>query len=104
MTVGYADGFRREFSNKGTIEVHGIACKIVGKVCMDMLMIKIPDELKNRVKVGDEVTVMGEDIFEKSVMIGSSIYELFTGLSRRVSRVYLKHGKPYSVNSLIGKL
>ena len=44
---------------------------------------------------------MGEDIFDKSIMVGSSIYELFTGLSRRVSRVYLKHGKPYLVNSLI---
>lgn len=104
ITVGYADGFRRELSNKGTIEIHGVPCKIVGKVCMDMLMVRIPDELKGRVKAGDEVTVMGEDIFDKSIMVGSSIYELFTGLSRRVSRVYLKHGKPYLVNSLIGKL
>ena len=104
ITVGYADGFRRELSNKGTVQIHGIPCKIVGKVCMDMLMIKIPEELKTKVKIGDEVIVMGEDIFEKSKMVGSSIYELFTGLSRRVSRVYLKRGKPHVVNSLIGKL
>ncbi|MGL4946175.1 MAG: alanine racemase [Cetobacterium sp.] len=104
ITVGYADGFRRELSNKGTIEIKGIPCKIVGKVCMDMLMVKIPQELKGKVKTGDEVVVIGEDIFEKSKIIESSIYELFTGLSRRVSRVYLKNGKPHLVNSLIGKI
>ncbi|WP_418964191.1 alanine racemase [Cetobacterium sp.] len=104
ITVGYADGFRRELSNRGTVEIHGVPCKIVGKVCMDMLMVKIPEELKDKVKIGDEVIVMGEDIFDKSKMVGSSIYELFTGLSRRVSRVYLKKGKPHLVNSLIGKL
>ncbi|MGL5377255.1 MAG: alanine racemase [Cetobacterium sp.] len=104
ITVGYADGLRRELSNKGTIKVNGIDCKIVGKVCMDMLMVKIPKELKGKVKIGDEVIVMGEDIFEKSKIIGSSIYELFTGLSRRVNRVYLKNGQPHLVNSLIGKI
>ena len=104
ITVGYADGFRRELSNKGTVEIHGVECSIVGRVCMDMLMVRIPKELKDKVKAGDEVVVMGEDIFEKSKIVGSSIYELFTGLSRRVSRVYLRDGKPYLVNSLIGKV
>lgn len=103
VTVGYADGFRREFSNRGTVKVLGIDCEIVGKVCMDMLMVKIPDEIKDKIKIGDEVIVMGEDIYQKSELIKSSIYELFTGLSRRVSRVYLRDGKPYIINSLVGK-
>lgn len=103
ITVGYADGFRRELSNKATVEIHGVKCPIVGKVCMDMMMVKIPDELKEKIKIGDEVTVLGEDIFEKSKIVNSSIYELFTGLSRRVSRVYLKKGEPYVVNNLIGR-
>ncbi|MEG1807148.1 MAG: alanine racemase [Cetobacterium sp.] len=104
VTVGYADGFRRELSNKGTVDILGKPCEIVGKICMDMLMVRIPDEIREEVKIGDEVIVMGEDVFEKSKIIGSSIYELFTGLSRRVSRVYLKDGKPHVVNNLIGKV
>ncbi|MBC2855896.1 alanine racemase [Cetobacterium sp. 2A] len=104
ISVGYADGFRREFSNVGDVEIHGIKCPIVGKVCMDMLMVKIPKEIKEKIEIGDEVIVMGEDIFEKSKLINISIYELFTGLSRRVGRVYLKHGVPHIVNNLIGKI
>lgn len=103
VTIGYADGFRREFSNNGTLLVHGVPCKIVGKVCMDMLMIKIPKELEDKVKVGDEVVVFGDDVYKKAKNIGVSIYEMFTGVSRRVSRVYLKNGKPHVVNNLIGK-
>lgn len=104
VTIGYADGFRREFSNKGYVEILGEKCPIVGKVCMDMLMVKIPDSIREKVAVGDEVIAIGEDVFEKSQQIGSSVYELFTGLSRRVSRVYIKKGKPFVVNNLIGKI
>lgn len=104
VAVGYADGYRRELSNEGNLTIHGVKCKIVGKVCMDMVMVKIPEEIKDKVKVGDEVIVMGEDIFEISQKINSSIYELFTGVSRRVSRVYIKNGKPHIVNNLIGKI
>lgn len=104
IAVGYADGFRRELSNVGTINLHGVPCKIVGKVCMDMVMVKVPDKIREKVQVGDEAVVLGEDIFEKSNQIGASIYELFTGLSRRVNRVYIKNGKPHIVNNLIGKI
>lgn len=104
VAVGYADGYRRELSNIGTLTIHGHKCKIVGKVCMDMVMVKIPKEIETKVQVGDEVIVMGEDIYEISQMIHSSVYELFTGLSRRVSRVYIKNGKPHIVNNLIGKI
>lgn len=101
VTVGYADGFKREFSNRSNIEILGVKCPIVGKVCMDMLMVKIPDEIRDEVKIGDEAIILGEDIFDKSKEINSSIYELFTGLSRRVTRVYIKKGTPFVVNNLI---
>ena len=106
ISIGYADGFRREFSNVGTVEIQGVKCKVVGKVCMDMTMVQIPKELASRVKIGDEVIVIGEDIYEKSQSIGISIYEMFTGLSRRVSRVYIKNGipKPHIINNLIGTI
>lgn len=103
VAIGYADGLRRELSNKGTVEIDGIKCRIIGRICMDMLMIKIPEILENSIKVGMNVTIMGEDIFDKAQMIDASIYEMFTGLSRRVNRVYLKGGRPYLINSLIGK-
>lgn len=102
ISVGYADGFRREFSGHGTIKIHGEKCEIIGKVCMDMLIVRIPEEIKEKVKVSDEVIVIGEDIFEKAKT--SSIYEVFTGLSRRVSRVYLKNGKPHIIKKMIGNI
>lgn len=102
ISIGYADGVRRELSNKGFVEISGERCKIVGRVCMDMLMVKIPEKLEKKVKVGDEVIVFGEEIFENTKLIGSSIYELFTGIGRRVTRVYIKDKKRYSVNNLIG--
>lgn len=102
VSIGYADGVRRELSNKGTVEILGVECKIIGRVCMDMLMVKIPREIEDKIKVGEEVIVLGKDIYSKSLIIGCSIYELFTGLSRRVTRVYIKNKKSYFINSLIG--
>ncbi|SJZ46538.1 alanine racemase [Cetobacterium ceti] len=106
ISIGYADGFRREFSNNGTVEILGEKCPVIGKVCMDMTMVRIPEKIKKLVKVGQEVIVMGEDIYEKSKSINISVYEMFTGLSRRVSRVYIKNGvpKPHIINNLIGSI
>ena len=89
IAAGYADGFRRGISNKGCVKIHGVDCPVRGKVCMDMFMVEIPEELKNKVKEGDEVILYGKDIVEQSKLIGISIYEIYTGISERVDRVYI---------------
>ena len=92
VAAGYADGFRREISNKGCVKIHGVDCPVRGKVCMDMFMVEIPEELKDKVSAGDEVILYGKDIVEQSKIMGISIYEIFTGIGERVDREAWRYG------------
>lgn len=89
VSIGYADGLKRQLSNIGSLNVHGYQCQIIGKICMDMCMIRIPNELKGKVSVGDTVEVIGDDIFEKIKVLNGSVYDILTGIGRRVTRVYI---------------
>ena len=93
LTVGYADGYSRLLSSKGEVLVHGVRCKIIGRVCMDQLMIdadEVPD-----VKSGDTVTLIGRESNEiisadyLASLYGTIGYEVVCGISNRVPRIYL---------------
>lgn len=89
--IGYADGLSRRLSNGiGQMLVKNKFANIIGKVCMDMTMLDVTDI--SGVEEGDEVIVFGEElplqtIAEKS---GTIPYEVMTGISRRVKRVYFQ--------------
>jgi alanine racemase len=89
VRIGYADGYSRRFGNGvGEMWVRGKAAPVVGTVCMDMTMIDvthIPGVME-----GDEVTVFGGPmpVEEAASRIGTIPYELMTGISQRVKRVY----------------
>ncbi|MCF8233162.1 MAG: bifunctional UDP-N-acetylmuramoyl-tripeptide:D-alanyl-D-alanine ligase/alanine racemase, partial [Bacteroidales bacterium] len=86
--IGYADGLNRKLSNGvGDIMVHGKRAKIVGDVCMDMCMIDITGI---DAEEGDEVIIFGNEISIKEVArkLETIPYEILTGISRRVKRVY----------------
>ena len=96
LCTGYADGYPRLLScGKGIVEVHSTPCPVLGRVCMDQLMVDVtavPD-----VQEGDEAILWGgrvsdsaEDIARKTDTIS---YEVLCGVSRRVPRVYLEHGE-----------
>ncbi|MGL5962970.1 MAG: alanine racemase [Fusobacteriaceae bacterium] len=89
LSIGYADGFRKELSNRGYVTIMGVRCPIIGKICMDMCMVKIPSSIRDSVRVGMEVLCIGDDIVEKSKMIGCSNYEILTGIGKRLPRVYI---------------
>ena len=89
LPIGYADGLDRRFSNGGTVKIHGKKCIIIGRICMDMTMIIIPNNLENKVGVGTEVEIYGQDINEKAQSIGSIADELMTRINKRVSRKYI---------------
>ena len=89
LPIGYADGLDRRFSNGGTVKIHGKKCTIIGRICMDMTMIIIPNNLKNKVGVGTEVEIYGQDINKKAQSIGSIADELMTRINKRVSRIYV---------------
>lgn len=88
IPIGYADGYDRRFSNgKGYVLIHGIKCKVIGNVCMDMSMVDISGI---DARVGDEVIVYGSSpsVVELAEAIGTIPYELLTNISDRVRRVY----------------
>lgn len=90
VAAGYADGFKRGALNKITVNIHGRECQVVGKVCMDMLMVKIPKDMEDDIRIGDEVILYGKNLVEKAKLIGSSTYEIITGINPRVKRVYVE--------------
>ena len=91
VTIGYADGYSRLLSSKGEILVHGKRCRIVGRVCMDQLMIDVTDA---DAKPGDIVTLIGKDggdeitADELASVYGTIGYELVCGISKRVPRIF----------------
>jgi len=92
LPIGYADGYSRHLSNCGEVLIHGKRAPVVGKVCMDFIMVDVTNIPK--VSVGDEVILMGrqgreqitvEEIAEK---INTISYEVFCLIGKRVPRVY----------------
>lgn len=97
VPVGYADGYRRSLSNKFYVLIHGKPAKILGRVCMDQIMVDVTDIPETR--KGDRVVLMGTDgaraitAEELAAAAQSFNYEQVCDLSRRVTRVYYRDGK-----------
>jgi alanine racemase len=90
LPIGYADGYDRRLSNGvGKVYLKGRIVPVIGNICMDMCMI---DVTGLPVSVGDEVELMGEHIPVSDIAqtIGTIPYEILTGISQRVKRVYLQ--------------
>lgn len=88
IAIGYADGYSRRFGNGvGKVFVKGNFCSTVGSVCMDMSMIDITG---SGAQEGDEVVVFGKEISvsDMAATIGTIPYEVLTGISERVKRVF----------------
>ena len=89
VRIGYADGYPRLLSNAvGTMLVNGKAAPVVGNVCMDMTMLDVT--AIPGVQEADEVIVFGEGqpVSEVASQAGTIAYEILTGISQRVQRVY----------------
>ncbi|SOD82299.1 bifunctional UDP-N-acetylmuramoyl-tripeptide:D-alanyl-D-alanine ligase/alanine racemase [Spirosoma fluviale] len=92
LAIGYADGYDRRLGNGvGEVWVNGTCCPTVGNICMDMTMI---DVTAASVSEGDEVIVFGPElpITDLARRIGTIPYEILTGVSERVKRVFFKEG------------
>lgn len=90
VPLGYADGIDRKLGNRnGSAFIHGKKAQVAGNICMDMLML---DVTGLNVKVGDTVEIFGPNISisEVAKKAGTIPYEILTGISQRVKRVYLQ--------------
>ena len=95
LPVGYADGFNRDLSGKGTeVLVRGVRCPVVGRVCMDQTMVNV-SHLPN-VEIGDEVVLLGKQgndlisLEEMAEKMGGIVTTIPTAISKRVPRVYIE--------------
>ncbi|QRN84694.1 alanine racemase [Clostridia bacterium] len=94
LPLGYADGYPRILSNRGSVLIKGKRAPIVGSICMDQMMIDVTDI--QGVELGNEVVLYGVEeetgaslpVSELAGLTGSINYEILTGLSERVPRVY----------------
>ncbi|MCD8052598.1 MAG: alanine racemase [Lachnospiraceae bacterium] len=92
IPVGYADGYPRSLSNCGYVLIHGKPARILGRVCMDQMMVDVT-EIPGAAE-GDEVTLVGHDgeaelpVEALSELSGRFNYEFVCEISRRVPRIY----------------
>jgi len=106
VPVGYADGYRRALSNKFYVLIRGKRAPILGRVCMDQMMVDVTDIPD--VTLNDRVVLVGRSGNEEITMeqiaaaADSFNYEFVCGISRRVPRVYSRGGKTvHSVHYLL---
>ena len=97
LPLGYADGISRRFIGKGKVFIKDRTVPIIGKICMDQMMIDITDV--SNVNIGDEVVLFGfenemypsvEDICK---ILDTINYEVFCSIGRRIPRVYVENGE-----------
>lgn len=97
VPIGYADGYTRCLGNRAYMTVNGKKAPVVGRVCMDQLMLDVSGI--DNVRSGDEVIVIGngenntlsfDDVAE---LTGTINYELVCLVGKRVPRVYIRHGE-----------
>ena len=110
LPVGYADGYSRLLSNSGQVLIRGKLAPIIGRICMDQLMVDITNI--NQVKIGDEVILWGaqapkklkiaiEDIGEKLNTIGEEVLH-YTDKAR-VAKLFIKKGRSWKIKNMFGE-
>lgn len=96
ISIGYGDGYPRNLSGKGSVLIHGKRARILGRVCMDQMMVDVT-EIKEA-KEWDTVTLIGRDgsdciaVEELAEIGGGFHYEIICNIGKRVPRVYLRNG------------
>ena len=105
LCTGYADGYPRLLScGKGIVEIHGTPCPVLGRVCMDQLMVDV-SAVSTPVQEDDEAILWGGTVSDSAETIARKTdtisYEVLCGVSRRVPRVYLEHGAVTAVEDWI---
>lgn len=105
LPFGYADGYPRSLSRKGTVTIKGKKATILGVICMDQCMVDvshIPD-----VKVGDEVIIFSDgsnntiSIQDLSVLANTNKNDIVSRISRRAPRIYVKNGEVIKIKDYL---
>ncbi|WLD93663.1 alanine racemase [Alkalihalobacillus sp. AL-G] len=95
IPIGYADGWLRKYAEKGEVLIEGQRAKIVGRICMDQFMVRMP----HYVKPGTKITLIGSQndgvitVDEIARQNGTINYEIPCLISSRVPRCFMKNAK-----------
>lgn len=98
LPVGYNDGYRFAFSNRATVLVRERRCPVVGRVCMDYVLVDVTDV--PGASVGDVATLLGSDgdecvrVEELAHLADTIPYEILCGIGRRVVRRHIHATTP----------
>ena len=101
LPLGYGDGLPRALSNKGSAIVHGQRVPIIGRVSMDVTVVDVTDLVGPAVAPGDVATFIGSDggatisVDEVANLVGTISYEVLTGITGRVPRVWSEELPPF---------
>ena len=90
IPIGYADGYDRRLQD-GRVYINGVYCDIVGRICMDYCLVRLPLPFKE----GTRVELIGEHVTidEYAEKIKTNNYHATCQFSDRLPRIYLRHGK-----------
>lgn len=97
VPVGYGDGYPRALSNCGRVLIHGKFVPIVGRVCMDQMMLDVSEVPET--ERGDTVTLLGVDGTERitaeeiGALSHSFHYEMVCNVGKRIPRIYYQKGE-----------
>ncbi|MFH2069459.1 MAG: alanine racemase [Candidatus Omnitrophota bacterium] len=92
VSVGYADGYGRNLSNKASVLIAGKRCPVIGNVCMNMMMVDVSGV--GAAAVGDEVVLIGRQrkeeirVEEVAGWAGTVPHEVLSRIGSRVNRIY----------------
>jgi alanine racemase len=106
LPLGYGDGWRRAFSDRSWALVRGMRVPLVGRVAMDAVMADVTDVPGEPVTERDEFVLLGEQGGERitaselAATGGTISYEVVTGMSRRLARVYHAAGSVVETRTL----
>jgi len=107
VAVGYGHGYSWLLSGRGHMLVAGQRVPILGRVTMDLTMVDLTDV--SGARVGDEVVLFGdqgrETLSLEEVARGSETlpYEIMCTIGKRVTRIYVRNGRPVKITSLVGE-
>ncbi len=93
LPIGYADGYNRLLSNRAPVLVRGTHARVIGRVCMDQVMVDVTDV--PGVALGDEAVLFGRQgdehisIEEIASLTGTISYEVVCSIGKRVPRIYV---------------
>jgi alanine racemase len=108
LPLGYGDGWRRTWTGLASALVRGVRVPLVGRVAMDAVMADVTDVPGPPVTEDDEFVLIGADgderitSFDLAAAGGTISYEVVTGMSRRLPRVYHAAGSPVEIRYLAG--